>query len=128
MNSSIFRRGQIWMVDFGTPVGSELGFEHPAVIVSNSALINTWSACLICVPGTSTRYENPRTKMLISAHLEVNQSDRNGLSHSTYFMSEKVHTLSFLRFRRLMGNLEIHYFKELEERLCLAMDLLALAN
>ena len=29
-----YQRGDIWMVDFGQSVGTEMGMEHPALIVS----------------------------------------------------------------------------------------------
>ena len=31
------RRGDVWMVDFSSPIGAEAAFERPAVIVSNNA-------------------------------------------------------------------------------------------
>lgn len=125
MRSTIFRRGQIWMADLGSPVGNELGFEYTVVIVSNTELINARTCHLICVPGTSTRFENTITKKVFILHLEVTGSSQNGLSRPTYFMSEQVRTLSCIRFRRMMGDLEKYLLYELEERLCLAMDLLS---
>lgn len=118
------KRGQIWMVEFGTPIGSELGAEHPAVIVSadklNASIMRTRS---IIVPGTSTRFENPRTKEVIVLHQEVPSSASNGLHHTTYFMAEQIRAASCMRFRRLVGSLESRFLKSIEDRLCLVLNL-----
>lgn len=119
----MYRRGQIWMVDFGNPIGAEFGMEHPAVIVSHRSLVNTANVIghLIVVPGTSTRFE--RGGNLLVSHQEVPNSAANGLDNTTYFMSEHVRSLSVLRFRRLRGQLESTFLKQLDDRLCLVMDL-----
>jgi mRNA-degrading endonuclease toxin of MazEF toxin-antitoxin module len=112
------------MVDFGQPVGTELGMEHPALIVSAQELNDAVGALkrLIIVPGTSTRYENRQGKVL-AFHLEVPASALNGLHHTTYFMSEQVRTLSIERFRRRVGAIEASLLKEMEDKLCLVMKL-----
>lgn len=112
------------MVDFGTPVGSEIGFEHPAVIVSNNR-INAASmhTRTIIVPGTSTRFENPRTKQVIVLHQEVEPTAANGLNHTTYFMAEQIRAVSNVRFRRIVGTLELRLLRALEDRMCLALAL-----
>lgn len=119
-----FRRGQIWMVDFGTPIGTELGMEHPAVIVSRQALNERAAAHgrIIVVPGTSTHITNSKGQTLIS-HQEVPSSESNGLHHTTYFMSEQIRSVSVQRLRRLVGFIEQSHIKALEDRLCLVLDL-----
>jgi mRNA interferase MazF len=115
-----YKRGDIWMVDFGQPVGTELGMEHPALIVSIPELVALKK--LIVVAGTSTRFENKRGNV-ISFHLEVPASASNGLDRATYFMSEQVRSLSVLRFRRRVGSIESKRLQEMEDRLCLVMKL-----
>src|ERR1700722_8376693 len=120
-----YQRGQIWMVDFGQPIGHEFGMEHPAVIVSERSLNNLASRLgrLIVVPGTSTRIENPRTGKLLSSHQDVLNSKINGLAHKTYFMAEHVRSLSTNRLRRQTGTMEPELLRELDDRLCLVLDL-----
>ena len=125
LSSITYQRGQIWMVDFGQPIGHELGMEHPAVIVSERSLNNLASRLghLIVVPGTSTRIENPRTGKLLASHQDVPHSKVNGLAHKTYFMAEHVRSLSTQRLRRPTGMLEPDLLRALDDRLCLVVDL-----
>jgi mRNA interferase MazF len=119
-----YRRGDIWMADFGNPVGTELGMEHPAVIVSQQGLNNYAQRVgrLIVVPGTSTQFTNAQGKTLLS-HQEVRASVSNGLNHTTYFMAEQVRSVSIVRLRRLIGAMENGHVRDIESRLCLVMDL-----
>ncbi|MBX9878871.1 MAG: type II toxin-antitoxin system PemK/MazF family toxin [Candidatus Obscuribacterales bacterium] len=119
-----YRRGEIWMVDFGNPLGTELGMEHPAVIVSRQEL-NNFAARLgrvIVVPGTSAHFTNSSGTTLFS-HREVGDSISNGLHHSTYFMTEQVRSVSIIRLRRLVGVLEASHVRAIDDRLCLVLDL-----
>lgn len=119
-----FRRGEIWMVDFGNPTGTELAMEHPALIVSIQELNNNanFIGRLIVVPATSTQITNAQGKT-IRLHQEVAATVANGLAHKSYFMSEQVRAVSVLRFRRYVGNLEADHLREIESRLCLVMGL-----
>lgn len=111
------------MVDFGQPIGTELGMEHPALIISAQELNNaTVLKRVIVVPGTSTRFENKQGAVL-SFHLEVCASSKNGLKNTTYFMSEQVRAASTVRFRKRLGALESNLLKGMEDRLCLVMKL-----
>lgn len=113
------------MVDFGNPVGTELGMEHPAVIVSRQELNNNAARVgrVIIVPGSSTHFTNAQGKTLLS-HQEVTASESNGLDHTTYFMTEHVRSVSITRrLRRLVGAMENGHVRDIESRLCLVMDL-----
>jgi integrase/recombinase XerD len=47
----------------------------------------------------------------------------NGLAHTTYFMTEQVRTVSIKRFYRRLGMIEQSALREIENRLCLVMNL-----
>lgn len=119
-----YRRGDIWMVDFSTPVGTELGMEHPAVIMSQQDLNNLAARLgrVIVVPGTSSHFTNTQGKTILS-HQEVAASASNKLDHTTYFMAEQVRSVSIIRLRRLIGTMEHVHVRDIENRLCLVMDL-----
>jgi mRNA-degrading endonuclease toxin of MazEF toxin-antitoxin module len=112
------------MVDFGNPIGTEIGMEHPAVVVSIQEINNaaTVTGRVIIVPATSTRVTNAQGKLL-TIHHEVPASGSNGLAHTTYFLSEQVRAASIVRFRRKMGVMEQGHLKDLENKLCLVMGL-----
>ena len=46
-------RGEIWMVDFGVPFGSEPGFKRPAIIVQSDAFNLTSMHTTIVIPLTT---------------------------------------------------------------------------
>lgn len=119
-----FRRGDIWMVDFGNPLGSELGMVHPAAIISIQEMNNAAHKIgrVIVVPSTSTNVRNAKGNT-IAVHLEVIASSSNGLHHTTYFMAEQVRTASVIRFKKRLGQLDKQNIKEIENRLCLVMGL-----
>lgn len=119
-----YRRGDIWMVDFGNPIGAELGKEHPAVIVSMQQLNNFAQRLgrVIVVPGTSTHVTN-QSGETIRSHREVTTSISNGLDHTTYFMSEQVRSVSIIRLRRLVGVMAASHVNAIDDRLCLVLDL-----
>jgi mRNA interferase MazF len=121
----IFQRGDIWMVDFGHPIGHEQGMERPAIIISKAELNNTAHihGLLIAVPGTKTPQINPHTQQTRVTCIKVDPSPINGLKNTTYFMSEKLRSVSIERFKRKTGRLETNYLKSLEDCLYLVLDL-----
>ncbi len=122
-----FHRGEIWMVDFGQPVGHEQGLKRPAVIISKQELADTAHihGLLIAVPGTSTVQINAKTKQTRISCIKVEPSESNGLANTTYFMSEKLRSFSIARLGRRIGQLSHRDIKALEQCLCLVMDLFA---
>jgi len=120
-----YRRSEIWWIDFGDPVGHEMGFVHPGVIVSKQDFNDVAARLgwLIVVPGTSTRITVPGTNRILMTHFEVANNKVNGLDHDTYFLCEQVRFISTVRLQRLIGKLESPHIREIENRLCLVMDL-----
>src|SRR5664280_2811918 len=51
----VARRGEVWLVDFGTPVGHEQGFQRPAVVVSDDRLNGSRAELVIVIPTITTR-------------------------------------------------------------------------
>lgn len=65
------RRGEVWLVDFGDPVGHEQGYRRPAVIVSSNDLKRGLAGLAIVVATTSTARS-------LAAHVEL-ESGETGL-------------------------------------------------
>ena len=122
-----YRRGEIWMVDFGQPLGHEQGLKRPAVIVSKQELADAAHihGLLIVVPGTSTEQINSRTGQTRISCIKTEPTKANGLANTTYFMSEKLRSISTARLGRRMGLMANKDMKTLEQCLCLVMDLFA---
>lgn len=49
-------RGEVWWVDFGEPIGSQPGYQRPAVIVSSDAFNASPIGTVIVVPLTSNMH------------------------------------------------------------------------
>lgn len=90
------RRGEIWLIDFGEPVGREQAGIRPAVVMSTDALHEGPSGVVLVVPLTSTRRELP-------SHVEIEPGE-SGLDHPSYAKCEDVKSVSD---RRLVGRLGV---------------------
>jgi mRNA interferase MazF len=89
------RRGEIWLVDFGEPVGREQAGIRPAVIVSTDALNEGPAGILLVVPVTTSRRELP-------SHVELEPGE-SGLDHPSYAKCEDVKSISERRLVTRLG-------------------------
>ena len=88
------RRGEVWLLDFGEPVGSEQAGRRPALVLSADAMNDGPSGLVIVVPITSVRRGLP-------SHIELDDSD-TGLDEVSYAKCEDIKSVSD---RRLIGRL-----------------------
>ncbi|MEA2265528.1 MAG: mRNA interferase MazF [Solirubrobacteraceae bacterium] len=88
------RRGEVWLVDFGDPVGREQSGRRPAVVVSADPLNASPSGVVIVVPATTRRRGLP-------SHVEI-EPDGSGLDLVSYAKCEDVKSVSQ---ERLIGRL-----------------------
>jgi mRNA interferase MazF len=88
------RRGEIWLVDFGEPVGREQSGSRPAVVVSSDLLNESHAGVVIVVPLTTTYRDLP-------SHIEIDRGE-SGLDDVSYAKCEDVKSISE---RRLTGRL-----------------------
>jgi mRNA interferase MazF len=89
------RRGEIWLVDFGDPVGTEQAGQRPAVVVSADRLNESRAGVVIVVPCTTTRRGLP-------SHIEI-EPDRSGLHAVSYAKCEDVKSVSEHRLISRLG-------------------------
>ena len=87
-------RGEVWLVDFGTPIGTEQAGRRPAVVVSADRLNESRAGVVIVVPCTTTRRNLP-------SHVEI-EPDTSGLSKVSYAKCEDIKSVSD---QRLVGRL-----------------------
>lgn len=88
-------RGEIWMVDFGTPIGHEQGCRRPAVVVSADRLNSSRAGLVIAVPMTRTRRGLP-------SHIEIEPGE-SGLREVSYAKCEDVTSVSVDRLTHRIG-------------------------
>ena len=80
------RRGELWLVDFGEPIGREQAGVRPAVVVSTDALNEGPAGVVLVVPVTSAQRGLP-------SHVEIEPGD-SGLDHVSYAKCEDVTSAS----------------------------------
>lgn len=90
------RRGEVWLVDFGEPIGREQSGRRPAVIVSADPLNESRAGVVVVVPITTTYRGLP-------SHVEIDQAS-SGLDELSYAKCEDVKSISE---QRLIGRLGV---------------------
>ena len=89
------RRGEIWLVDFGEPVGREQSGRRPAVVVSADALNESPAGVIFVVPCTTTHRDLP-------SHIEIDPAD-SGLDAANYAKCEDLKSVSERRMIARLG-------------------------
>ena len=89
------RRGDIWLVDFGGPVGREQAGRRPAVVVSADPLNEGPAGVVIVVPVTTA----PRG---LPSHIEIDPA-QSGLDEVSYAKCEDVKSISDRRLIARLG-------------------------
>lgn len=87
------RRGDIYLCDFGDPVGHEQGFRRPALVVSHDEISR--HGLPIVLPIT-------RTKRGYATHIEL----EGVLPVTSYIQCEQVRTVSAQRLVRPLASLD----------------------
>jgi mRNA interferase MazF len=90
------RCGEVWLVDFGTPVGREQSGRRPAVVVSADALNESPAGVVMVVPCTTTDRRLP-------SHIEIDP-EHPGLDAVSYAKCEDLKSVSE---ERLIGPLGV---------------------
>lgn len=109
------QRGEIWMVDFGDPVGHEQGYRRPAVVLSADRLNRSRAELVIVVPVTTTRRSLP-------SHVEIEPGE-SGLTHTSYAKTEDVKSVSTRRLIQRLGVIPPDRLHRTEHALRLLLEL-----
>lgn len=89
------RRGEVWLVDFGEPVGREQSGRRPAVVVSADPFNESVAGVVIVVPVTTAARGLP-------SHVEMDP-DSSGLDEISYAKCEDVKSISEQRLIARLG-------------------------
>lgn len=92
------RRGEVWLVDFGEPVGRERAGRRPAVVVSADPLNEGPAGVVIVVPVTTARRGLP-------SHIEI-EPGTSGLRDTSYAKCEDIKSVSDRRLVARLGEAE----------------------
>lgn len=91
------RRGDIWLTDFGEPLGHEQGFLRPGIIVSANGFNRASSGLVFAVPTTTTE-RGWRTHVEVGSH--------TGLRETSWALVEQLRSASTVRLRRRIGEVD----------------------
>lgn len=89
------RRGDIWLIDLGEPVGHEQRFTRPALVVSSDGW-NAHASTVTVLPISRTRHGLP-------TRVEIGPDVRNGLDDVSYARCEDIRAVSERRLARRLG-------------------------
>ncbi len=89
------RRTDVWLIDFGDPVGHEQSGRRPAVVVSSNDLNDSKAGVTIVVPTTTAARGLP-------SHIEIDPRD-SGLDETSYAKCEDVKSISEQRLIARLG-------------------------
>lgn len=99
------RRGEIWLVDFGVPVGREQAGRRPAVVVSADPLNQGPAGLAIVVPCTTAHRG-------LRSNIELDPSD-TGLDEVSYAKCEDVKSISAERLVARLGSAPVGAMHEI---------------
>jgi mRNA interferase MazF len=106
-------RGDVFWIDFGVPIGSEPGFRHPAVVVSNNMTNHTGSCVTVAWTGSTP----PQTAAPTIVFLEAEKP----LPLDSYVHCEQLYTFSTERIEEYVGALDYAQIVALEQALKAAL-------
>lgn len=109
------RRSEVWLVDFGDPVGREQSGRRPAVIVSADALNESRAGVVVVVPIT-TAYRG------LPSHVEIDPGS-SGLDEVSYAKCEDVKSVSEQRLIGRLGAVDEQAMFEAARALRFLLDL-----
>jgi mRNA interferase MazF len=109
------RRGEIWLVDFGVPVGREQSGHRPAVVVSADPLNDSRAGVVIVVPCTTARRGLP-------SHVEIDRAS-SGLDEVCYAKCEDVKSVSDEHLVHRLGTASVEVLFDITRSLRFLLDM-----
>ena len=88
-------RGDIWLIDFGSPIGREQAGVRPAVVISSNLLNESPAGVLIVIPCTTTQRDLP-------SHIELDAAE-SGLDATSYAKCEDLKSVAEERLVSRLG-------------------------
>lgn len=89
------RRGEIWLIDLGEPIGPEQGWSRPALVISSDHW-NRHAATVTVLPLTRTQHGLP-------TRVEIEPDGVNGLDSTSYARCEDIRSISERRLVHRTG-------------------------
>lgn len=108
------RRGELWLTDFGEPLGREQGWLRPALVVSADEW-NRHASTLTVLPLTRTRHSYP-------TRVEIEPDTTNTLDATSYARCEDIRSISERRLVHSIGRVGVSVMSEVGRTIRLFLD------
>jgi mRNA interferase MazF len=89
--------GDVVLIDFGHPVGSEAGFHRPGIVVTSDAFLRFRPSTVFVVPMTTR-------ERLFPSHVPIEPDRHNGLSAASTALVEQMRAVAVERCAVRLGN------------------------
>lgn len=109
------KRGEIYWVDFGQTIGSEISGIHPGLIVQNNAG-NNYSPTTIVVALTSQKKPN------LPTHVVLKKDTLNGLEKNSLITCEQFRTVDKGRLLDKIGMISHAKQKEVDKAMAISIN------
>jgi mRNA interferase MazF len=109
-DSSNYRLGSIWTVNFDPSIATEIRKTRPALVISNT-LFNVARRKITVLPFTSTRFNDHRVS---PALVVVPTSPLNGLSIDSVLVCVEPMTFDKVRLIQRVGDLEPELLEQVQ--------------
>lgn len=93
------RRGEIWLLDFGEPIGHEQGFQRPALIMSSDEW-NKHASVVTVIPLGRSKHDLP-------TRIEIEPDKTNALAAVSYARCEDIRSVSETRLVHRVGEVDM---------------------
>lgn len=113
----VYKRGDIWMADFGNGVGSEQRGKRPVLIIQNN-VGNKYSPTVIVV-AISSQIQ----KAKLPTHIELT-ADIHGLDFDSVLLCEQIRTVDKRRLVRHISTLGDSSIGDVEKALMVSMGMI----
>lgn len=107
------RRGDVWLIDLGEPVGHEAAYRRPALVVSDDPA-NRHGLVVVSPIGTARQGYPTRIEL---------EPGPSGLDRRSYVQCEQLRTISALRLIHRLGAADLGVMTEVERVLRLVLRL-----
>src|SRR5438094_555757 len=109
------KRGEIWWVDFDPIKGHEQGGLRPALMISNDVFNASAAGLCVVIPLTSKAHH-------VRSFLKIDPP-QGGLRTISYIICDQVRTVSKQRLGKRSGQISPQMMEEVEDRLCMLLQL-----
>lgn len=106
------KKGQIWLVDFGQPVGNEFGYPHPAIVLGKSST----NDCMVVIPCSSKEKSGKIYKFNFTEETlkfaDTDFLEKASEKTTTVLIDQRI-AVDRVRFLKYYGTLEKNLFENI---------------